>query len=87
MSGSRGQVVPSLGERGLASHRPTDVAALLDPAWAHVERVAEVIDLDAGTRLPGWTVRNVLVHLGSWDDPGFADSLSHKVTEARGGLV
>ena len=87
MSGSRSQVVPSRGERGLASHRPADVAALLDPAWAHVERVAERIDLDAGTRLGGWTARHVLVHLGSWDDPGIADSLAHKVAEARGGLV
>ena len=87
MSGSRGQVRPSPGERGLASHQPADVAALLDPAWACVERLAESIDLDAGTRLVGWTARDVLVHLGSWDDPGVEDSLSHKVAEARGGLV
>lgn len=72
------------GERGLASHQPVDIAALLEPAWACVERVAEQIDLDVGTRLPGWTARHVLVHLGSWDgDDGFAA----RIAEVRSGVV
>jgi hypothetical protein len=87
VAGTRGQVRPEPGERGLASHQPADVAALLEPAWAAVERVAEVVDLDAGTRLPGWSARQVLVHLGSWDDPDVDDSLAHKVAEARSGLI
>lgn len=83
MAGTRGQVRPSPGERGLASHQPGEVAALLDPAWECIEGTAERIDLDAGTRLAGWTARQVLVHLGSWDE----DDLGQRVAEARGGVV
>jgi len=60
-------LLPQPGERGLASAEPADVAALLAPAWAAVLDLASVVDLDAPTRLPGWSTRDVLVHLGSWD--------------------
>ena len=70
-----------------------EVAALLEPAWAWLERTAEQIDLDAPTRLPGWSARQVLVHLGSWDDgdrddsgdPG--DRVAARVAEARSDSV
>jgi len=90
VAGTRTSLSPSPGERGLASHQPIDIAALLEPAWAWVERTAEQIDLDAPTRLPGWQARQVLVHLGSWDDgddgePG--DHVAVRVEEARTGSV
>jgi hypothetical protein len=37
-------------------------------AWDGFLRLAEDIDLDASTRLPGWRAREVCVHLGSWPD-------------------
>ena len=57
---------PSAGERGLASWEPADLAGLLLPAWDEFVDLATDIDLDAPTRLPGWTARAVFVHLGSW---------------------
>lgn len=83
MSGTRPPLAPSPGERGLASHQPSQVAELLDPAWASLERTAEHVDLDAATRLPGWAARQVLVHLGSWDEGHRAD----RVAEARGAVI
>lgn len=90
MAGTRRSLSPSPGERGLASHEPMEIAALLEPAWAWVERTAERIDLDAPTRLPGWSARQVLVHLGSWDDGDEGEQGDHvatRVAEARSGSV
>jgi len=83
-------LVPAQGERGLSSHQPADVAALLEPAWASLERLAERIDLDASTRLPGWTARQVLVRCGTWPDGDTADdtpigSVADRISLARSG--
>ena len=59
-------LVPSDDERGLASWEPADVAGLLLPAWDEFLEVAAEVDLDAPTRLEGWSARAVCVHLGSW---------------------
>ena len=84
MPGPRSSLSPSPGERGLAAHQPIEIAALLEPAWAFIEGTAAQLDLDAPTRLPGWSARQVLVHLGSWDD---GDRLAARVAEARSGAV
>lgn len=77
-------MTPATGERGLASHEPAHVADLLDPAWAAIGRIAERVDLLAPTRLPGWNARDVLVHLGSWED---GDRVAARVAEARSEVV
>src|SRR3990170_1848825 len=59
-------VLPSDGECGLASWEPADLAALVLPAWDEFIDIAAGVDLDASTRLTGWTARHVCVHLGSW---------------------
>jgi hypothetical protein len=58
--------VPSTDERGLASWEPADLAGLVLPAWDDFILLAADVDLDAPTRLTGWTARSLFVHLGSW---------------------
>lgn len=84
MSGSAPQLVPGPGERGLASADPTDVMTLLDAAWSGLLDVAAVVDLDAPSRLEGWTARDVLVHLGTWDG---GEDVARQVDDARTGRV
>lgn len=76
---------PELGERGLASGDPRDVAALLGGAWDAVIDVAAHVDLEAPSRLKGWSARDVLVHLGSWDAD--ATPLEERADDARTGRV
>lgn len=59
-------VQPASEERGLASWEPADLAAVVLPAWDAFLDLAEVVDLDAPSRLPGMLARDVCVHLGSW---------------------
>lgn len=68
MPGNRPPLLPEPDTRGLAGEPPTDVAALLAPAWDGLIDMAGRLDLDAPSRLEDWTVRDVLVHLGSWDE-------------------
>jgi hypothetical protein len=91
--GSSLALVPQPGERGLASAEPAEVAALLDGAWRGLLEIAAVVDLDAPSRVPGWSARDVLVHLGSWDGQaapggtGRADHLAQHADDARSGRV
>ena len=59
-------LAPSPGERGLASWDPADLAALVLPAWDDFISLAAAVDLDAPSRVEGWTARDLCVHLGSW---------------------
>lgn len=68
MSGTRLSLAPEANARGLSSGDPADIAALLDDAWTAVVELATSLSLDAPSRLEEWTVRDVLVHLGSWDE-------------------
>jgi uncharacterized protein (TIGR03083 family) len=77
-------VAPSDDERGLASWEAADIAGLVLPAWDEFVAIAEDVDLDAPSRVPGWTARAVCVHLGSW--PG-SRSLERLRTEAARGDV
>ena len=76
----RTPVVPADDECGLASWEPADLAALVLPAWDDFIDLAGSVDLDAPSRVPGWTARAVCVHLGSW--PG-SRSLQQMVAEAE----
>jgi len=73
-------VEPSSGECGIASWEPGDLAALLLPAWDEFAEIAGAVDLDAPSRVRGWTARDVCVHLGSW--PG-ARTLERMRAEAE----
>lgn len=84
MPGTPQPLTPVAGERGLSSQPPGDLVELLAPAWAATVERAQTVDLDAPTRLPGWSVRNVLVHLGSWDDD---HDLERRLAEARSARV
>ena len=72
---------PISGERGLASH---DVALLAESylgAWDAFIELAARVDLDAPSRLAGWAGRDVLAHLGAWEDQSTMERL---LAEARG---
>jgi Mycothiol maleylpyruvate isomerase N-terminal domain len=73
-------VTPSAGERGLASWEPDDIASLVLPSWDAFQEIAAGVDLFEGTRVAGWTARDVCIHLGSW--PG-SRSLHRMMAEAR----
>jgi uncharacterized protein (TIGR03083 family) len=60
-------MVPS-GGRGLASSDLDALAARVTASWEAFVALADVVDLAAPSRLPGWTGREVLLHLGTWGD-------------------
>ena len=68
VSGSRPPLRPEPAARGLATADPEEVADLVGAAWAGVLALAGRLDLDRPTRVPGRTVRDVLVPLGSWPE-------------------
>lgn len=59
---------PEPGAQGLASLPGKDVAELVGPAWHAMADLARRLPLDEPSRLPGWTVRDVLVHVGAWEE-------------------
>lgn len=77
-------VVPTDDERGLASWEPADLAELVLPAWDEFAEIAAVVDLDAASRVRGWSARDVCIHLGSW--PG-SRTLERMRDEAQAGDV
>jgi uncharacterized protein (TIGR03083 family) len=68
VAGDRPLMRPEPTARGFASADPAEIAELVASAWDGVAELALRLDLDAPSRLPGWTVRDVLVHLGSWPE-------------------
>jgi uncharacterized protein (TIGR03083 family) len=59
-----------------------EIAGLVLPAWDAFLASVEALDLHARTRLPGWRVQEVAVHLGVWDDHA---ALADLVASARSG--
>lgn len=69
---------------GLASAEPDELRELFAGAWDAMIDLAGRVPLEQASRLPGWTARDVLVHVGSWDEhPTFASLLD----DARHGRV
>jgi uncharacterized protein (TIGR03083 family) len=68
VSGERPSLCPEPAGRGLASIDPAEIADLVTAAWDGAVELANQLDLDVPSRLPGWSVRDVLVHLGSWPE-------------------
>jgi len=74
-------MVPTPG-RGLASGPLPALLDRVDRSWQLFLDVAETADLSAPTRLPGWRAREVVAHLGTWDDRG---PLVEAIRSARAG--
>ncbi len=55
-------------QQGLASVGRGVVAPMVMSAWDAFIDLAEQVDLEAGTRLPGWRAHEVCVHLGAWEN-------------------
>src|SRR3954465_1711825 len=53
---------------GMADAGRKKVAEMVLGAWDAFLVQAEAVDLERKTRLPGWRVREICVHLGSWPD-------------------
>jgi uncharacterized protein (TIGR03083 family) len=81
-AGSSQPLVPSDGERGLASYDAADLTELAVPAWDGFIALAEQADLGAPSRLEHWSAHDVCVHLGSWPD---RRPLERMAEEARRG--
>jgi uncharacterized protein (TIGR03083 family) len=54
--------------RGLADTDPQRLGPAVVGAWSRFCDLAGETDLSRPSRLPGWTGRDVCVHLGSWED-------------------
>jgi uncharacterized protein (TIGR03083 family) len=76
-------VRPEPASRGFASVDPAEVADLVTTAWDGTADLARRLDLDAPSRLAGWSVRDVLVHLGSWPEHTRFDRLVDDVRLGR----
>ena len=61
--------------RGLADLPAAELGPPVLAAWDAFLALAEEVDLAAPTRLPGWRVHEVLVHLGAWSDHNPVDAL------------
>jgi uncharacterized protein (TIGR03083 family) len=53
--------------RGLATRDDYALAEVVLSSWDAFVKQVEGADLTASTRLDGWTVRDVVLHLGTWD--------------------
>jgi uncharacterized protein (TIGR03083 family) len=84
VSASRPGLRPEPSARGLATANPDDLAELFGGAWDAVIQLAGTVPLDRPSRLAGWTARDVLVHLGSWEEHRSFASL---LDDARHGRV
>ncbi len=79
--------VPAPGRCGIAAHPVDEVGEAVLAAWDAFLAVVEdpATDLSRPSRLPGWTGRDVLVHLGSWPDARIVDGLLASAAEGGAG--
>lgn len=75
-------VPPDRCDKGLANSDPVELDAHVAAAWDAFLHVARSADLDAPSRLPGWTGADVCIHLGAWEEGG---ALPQVVASARAG--
>ncbi|TFV54549.1 maleylpyruvate isomerase family mycothiol-dependent enzyme [Geodermatophilus sp. DF01-2] len=68
--------------QGMADVGRDEVGPMVLGAWDAFLQQAAAVDLDRPTRLPGWRVHEVCVHLGCWDDHA---ALLDLVASARAG--
>ncbi len=61
-------LAPDLHEHGLASGDLTPLAGSINRAWELFDEVIRTeVDLDAESRKPGWTARDLVARLGEWE--------------------
>lgn len=75
---------PETSHRGIAASSAAELGPPVLRAWDDFLALAAQVDLEAPTRLPGWRAREVLVHLGTWEDN---HPLAHLVGTARAGTA
>jgi uncharacterized protein (TIGR03083 family) len=73
-------------DRGLLSAGRDAAAPLVLGAWDAFLTVAQAVDLDRRTRLPGWRAQEVCVHLGVWNDYAALDGLVASARTGGGGV-
>jgi uncharacterized protein (TIGR03083 family) len=69
---------------GLADSGRQQVGPMVLEAWESFLTQAEEVEFDRPSRLPGWRARDVLAHLGCWDDH---TAVADLVASARSGGV
>ncbi|AWB91011.1 maleylpyruvate isomerase N-terminal domain-containing protein [Aeromicrobium chenweiae] len=57
----------TITHRGLLDDADYDLAEVVLESWDAFIALVDHTDLSARTRLDGWTVREVVLHLGTWD--------------------
>lgn len=75
-------LTPVAGEQGLLSADLAALGAATVAAWDLFLGTVERLDPDAPARAKGWTVREVVVHVGAWDD---SRRLADILADARAG--
>src|SRR3712207_2827794 len=68
--------------QGMADAGRSEVAGMVLGAWDAFLDLAEQVDLDARSRLPGWRAHEICAHLGYWDDHA---ALADQIRSARDG--
>ena len=68
---------------GLASSDDYDLPGAVLASWDAFIQLVERADLSARTRLDGWTVRDVVLHLGTWEgESSLSAALATRGTDA-----
>ena len=70
--------------QGITDHGRHVVAPMVLQAWEDFLALVEPLDFDAPSRLPGWRVHEVCVHLGAWPEH---DALAGVLASAREGRL
>ncbi len=72
-------------ELGAIAHGRAEIRERVVGAWDDFLRVAERVDLNAKSRLPGWRAQEICVHLGAWDDYQPVNGVIVAAREAKNG--
>lgn len=78
------RLIPSPGERGLASSDRDALASSVVASWTAFAAMVDPLDLDAVSRAKGLTAREVVIPLGAWPDNRPLDEV---LDDARRGVV
>jgi uncharacterized protein (TIGR03083 family) len=82
MARDRSKPLQTFRRQGMADAGRDEVGRMVLAAWDFFLEQAESVDLDRPTRLPGWRVREICVHLGCWPDH---NPMADLIASARAG--
>jgi uncharacterized protein (TIGR03083 family) len=74
-------------QQGLLDHGDYDLAGVVLESWDAFLALVDDADLSASTRLKGWTVRDVAVHLGTWDGESALTQVLQSLRSGDAGTV